>query len=1280
MDLSSFKDLVKDLTQSADKRAVSKALKLYAKGQLDKAIEALKEGHEQSPESTEILFEMARLLTAANRAPEAADALRTILRRNPRSLERVNELIEEVRARHQNVSPLYDAVAEHFVRHDDLKNGFAAMERMKPDEIRGFAARHRGKWESIRKNAPDAKLAKASMQSAYFLALSHEALREYEQAAEIYRGVARTNPEEVARTLPRLEALLAKDYQNAALRLKVADLLLQTGHAENAAKQFSIALESDTRCAPAVARTIAAHLRTGKERPDLRFLLVSALNAAGDSAGALEAMRPLVEAGALLDEVTAALQPMAAGEKSGPARRLLAASLTRRGQPQAALETLLQIAEEEGLTAIREPLEALAAASPELARAHHLLADLHLAEGRTAQAVQCMRRARDLMPAEERVLIPKLTRLLEADGACPDAHLLLADLLLKNAEELERGVVVLRHLVSVSPGSAGQALARFAGILKDNPQAPRARIGAAEACLELKQFPLALEHFKESATAHPELTAECLHAVVLLAEAAPDLSPGIVEMLRSLEPRSPLPQAVHFALGEAAFHGGDPAGAAAAFRDVLQAAPERVEEVLQALERFDRDDPRAAEARYLLATLYLDRRDHAAAIAELSRGGSVNLPLLERVLAKYEEVLAASPDDDAARAGYVQALLLARRFDQVLAVGQEALKRRDDEITAPISITIGDALIEKGDSGAAVKRYYAAYGRDRKLLDRVTDRLHRTIRAEGSHALASLALGKVLGAEGKAVEAVEALRNASAADPKLRDTVLTELKGLQVSCPGDPQAGLLVLGLLREGRETHEALRTISSLLDSHPDLATVLCEHLEQILKAEPSQAFALYELGRALQAMRIYSRSAASYLAAFRQDAGLAPMILKRLYECVDAAPTAPDPYLAACAIHAARGKFQAATETIQQAFLKMPGEIDRLLPRLEEIWKQNRSSAQIALTFAYACLRARSYDKALVAFTEASQRDRTLFDATFEGFEAIVNACPKMGEACLARARAHAHRMRIDQALGDLDRASRLSPTLLPEILVEAEALRGRLPDSFPCAILLADLYVASDKENEATRLLKEEIEKGWGKNERLAMLVRLWRLALSAHDDEAARSHLEEAGRLAPDRSLFLSRVHDVHLAALRARAARLGDRTDKGSRRSADLQLALRALVDLGQVDEAQALLDRHAGGLEPEEASRLRADIALRRGDFVRAAEHLKSLGPSRALAFGAARSGDYALAAQTLEALAQESGDPALHVALGRAYRDMVQADLSGGRRPLQAETTLLFGQGAAA
>ncbi|HXH28206.1 MAG TPA: tetratricopeptide repeat protein, partial [Candidatus Polarisedimenticolia bacterium] len=535
-------------------------------------------------------------------------------------------------------------------------------------------------------------------------------------------------------------------------------------------------------------------------------------------------------------------------------------------------------------------------------------------------------------------------------------------------------------------------------------------------------------------------------------------------------PRSPLPQAVRFALALTAQNGGDVSVSVAALQTVLESAPERTGEVLQALERFDREDPRAAEARYMLASIYLDRRDHAAAEAELSRGGTVNTALLERVLAKYEAILKAAPDDAAARLGYIQALLMARQFDRVLELGQEMLKQADDASAVRLTLAIGDALRDKGDHDAAAKRYFAAYGRDRSVAGTIVSRLRDLLQAEGTQALASLALGKVLGAEGRSSEAVEALRAAGAADPKLQETVYNELQTLMNTCPGDPQPGLALLGHLKEARDTQRALQVISGLLDAHPQLAGALVAHIETILASEPNLGFAHYEMGRALQRMQMVPRSAASFLNAFRQDAGMAPMVLKRLQELILLAPSSPEPYLVTCAIHASRGKLTAAAETIQKALMRIPAEADRLVPRLEEIWKQHRGNPQIAMAFAEVCRRAGRHDKAIQAYGDAASKDSALFDAAFEGFEAIVAERPDLGEAYLARGRAHAQRLRIDPALADLEQACRLDPKLLPAVLQETEALRARMPESYACLILIADLCVAGGRDADARRLLE------------------------------------------------------------------------------------------------------------------------------------------------------------------------------------------------------------------
>ena len=129
MDFSGLKEIVKDLTQSAEARAVSRALKCFSKGQLDKAIEILLEARQTSPEDADVLFDLCRYLVLANRGSEAAEALRSVLRRHPRSFRRASEMIEELRAKHATVSPLFDAVAEHFIRQNDFKSALDAFER-----------------------------------------------------------------------------------------------------------------------------------------------------------------------------------------------------------------------------------------------------------------------------------------------------------------------------------------------------------------------------------------------------------------------------------------------------------------------------------------------------------------------------------------------------------------------------------------------------------------------------------------------------------------------------------------------------------------------------------------------------------------------------------------------------------------------------------------------------------------------------------------------------------------------------------------------------------------------------------------------------------------------------------------------------------------------------------------------------------------------------------------------------------------------------------------------
>jgi tetratricopeptide (TPR) repeat protein len=213
-----------------------------------------------------------------------------------------------------------------------------------------------------------------------------------------------------------------------------------------------------------------------------------------------------------------------------------------------------------------------------------------------------------------------------------------------------------------------------------------------------------------------------------------------------------------------------------------------------------------------------------------------------------------------------------------------------------------------------------------------------------------------------------------------------------------------------------------------------------------------------------------------------------------------------------------------------------------------------------------------------------------------------------------------------------------------------------------------------------LLRQERDRTTNGGERLSILLRLARLAAAGGDEAEARACLEEAAQLEPKRDRFLSEAHQVLLTMLRGEAARLGENGDQGLIDPGRVESAVRALVDLGEVEQAQAAIRSRADALPEAQTTRLHAWIALRHGDYPRAYDLLKSLGPSRLLAYGAARAGDYVLASQTLECLARTDTDPALQVALKRLYRDMVAAEMLGGSRRLQAETILTFNQREAA
>ena len=269
----------------------------------------------------------------------------------------------------------------------------------------------------------------------------------------------------------------------------------------------------------------------------------------------------------------------------------------------------------------------------------------------------------------------------------------------------------------------------------------------------------------------------------------------------------------------------------------------------------------------------------------------------------------------------------------------------------------------------------------------------------------------------------------------------------------------------------------------------------------------------------------------------------------------------------------------------------------------------------------------------------------------------------------------RQEFPAVVEDLEAAVRCTPSLAGEVIDEARRVQQRCPGNYRLVVLLADLLLSAERFQEAAEVLEVEIQRPSEPNERLALLVRLWRAHLARGESAEAKKALAEAEKLAPDRERLLARVHESILSHVRGEVNSLRERILKGERQAADLRHLARGLLALGETGEALNLTSAASGILEASDLLRIHSEAALQDSDYFRAAEILKSLGPDRRLAFAAERSGDYVLACRTLEQLAAADPDPAIRAALQRAYRRLVLHDLEPGRQTLEGETVLRFG-----
>lgn len=1266
--------LLKTLTQGP----LEKARALSAEGKLDKAIAALEAGLAKQPDHEGMLFELSRCLLASSRETDAGECLKRILRRSPRRIDTVLEFIEEVKMRHSSVGSYYDAVVEHFIRMEDFARALDTMERISAEELRVYHGRHLAKWEAVKKNAPQAKLTKTSLHSAFFVALALERLGDSVKAAEAYRRILEKNPEEADRVCSRLESILARDYQNLPLRFVLVDLLLKSGKLPESLKHLEHSLEADAAAAAAgVAARADLIARKLQGRPEVLWLLARARRAEGKFAEMLQALDGLQKLGALRNESISLLEELTPRMDDFPPLRLaLADAYLASAKPVLAVEAILLASEKIGDDATVAALEKVAQAQPQHARTYLLLGDLDFKAGRGAQGVARYEKVLALSPEDGPILVPKLLAMLDSGSCVPAISQALIRIYLREGDRT-KVALLLRYRLAKDPSCAPEVIAQAKEALAAEPAHVTSGLALAEAHLAagspLEALPV-LETILSSARAP---TAEALRCLSRIARSSPEAARAALPVLRKVAKLEGIPAAAaRFAVGEAALISGALAEAVSAFRDLAMAAPERMDDVRQIFETLLSSHPEMVEVRYVLAGLCLDQKNFRAAGYELKKIQTLNPDLLAPILGKYREALNASPTDLEIRLGLSSALLLSGQMEEVLSLASETLRLRDDASTAPLHLDLGDVALQKGDTTGAVKRYFNACRKDPGLSGDAAQRLTRLLDLHPNFPLASLALGKILPGTGRVEEAVSRLLEAFRNDNRISEGVLTELDRIRAEFPVSPHAAEARVEILCALGKDTLATEAIQGLLESRPQSARALLPRLQTILERSPRLPAALLAMGRAQWILEEITLAAEACRNACRVDRAVAPQVIRLCSEMSAAHPKAIKPYLVMAEIYLADGEIPAAAEKLSQAAARGEGPLDEVLVLLESIVAKDSGTARIAFLVAEVLAKAGRPAAAARAYRKALSRDAGLVEPALKGLSSLVEKDPRVGETRLIRAQALILQQDTEAALMDLEAASRTAPALLSDLIIEARKLHERKPGGYRLVSLLSEMLLAAQRHQEAADFLAASLKGSFAPGERLVLLVRLWRARLARGEMAEAREVLREAEGIATDRNHLMARVHECILSQLRQEVATLQETTGSAEPGLPGRVRLAEALLELGEPGEAVATIAAHAEALDGSSLRLIHASAATQEEDYFRAAELLKGLPPSRSLAHAALRSGDTLLACRTLEEMVASTPDPEIQAALRRAYAHLITVDLEPGSAKLMGETFLRFGR----
>jgi tetratricopeptide (TPR) repeat protein len=1258
--------------ETSPEKAIARAQRYIEKGRHDAAAGVLRAALEAGGEDASVRMELSRILIAMNDSREAASGLKTFLKAQPGEAHQIQELLAWARANHHEAQVLNEVLAEHHVGRREFRRAFEALENLDKENLKTLLDARLANLKRFLEKKPDS-VPRSALPLVYLTALIHEAQGEDPKAIEVYHRLISAHPGELSSIDERLRGITARHYRSASLRAALAGIYETADVPDRAVDEYVGMAENDPRLAPQAAESLKRLVEKVADPSGALMGLVNVLRMAGKPEDLFEAAGDLLQRDGPAQELLELLEGMVAAGKQDPRLHFLVGEAARRAgklaRAVAALGSAAGSDSPEIQERAREALEGILTEHPEETRAAEALADHAIRGGRPDDAVTYLSRL-PVTPATAATVSARLQAVLLShpghDGA--------ADLLEKIAPALDDpqlAALFLRRRLRENPQGARIVQEKLVGLLAQFPQDPGIRMAAVEskaACDEMEEAWQELQPLLDGTTGpDPAL----FHLMVHIGGSSKDLCREISERFSSMSPALAGTPEGQFCLGEMAARCGDTQAAVDSFRSAAAFSPAAAAAAVGAARELC-GEGLTGQAAASLAELLVDTGDFGGASSLLSTLEGLG-PYAGSVLAKIEKAHKKDPENSELRLALAGALAAAGRTGHARKLIDEGIQRGGASAPGALHLAAGDAWLRDGNLGEAVRSYTRAMAQDKTLAGEAVLRLDKVLNMDVGHAGAHLARGRGFLLDGNPREGVNALLTAWSIRPAVGGAIIKDLAFAARAFPLEPSVDLARAQLMMGQGDVEAATGALGAALKTSPVMAPEVLTRLQAVMRSHPSCAPAHLHAARAWRLRERYRESGEAYLAAFELDSALVDHVAAGLAELLECSPDDAGPYLARARFEEARGNPSMAADAYEAAAARgaEPDELCASLGRLASADGPHQGRTLLALARASRHLDRPS--RAAEALQQAADRSPELLAPACEEADLLVEKFPHEPSIRLGRARILLRAMEPSRALPEAEKLLDLDPSLWKDAGALASEIADAGGDAGRCALLRSRALISGGRFDEAGTLLEQWARKAEG-DLRAQMCVLRSRVDRRRGDAESASRWMEEAASLASDREAFLASLHDetrsAALAAVRQRSS------------TADRWRAMRALLDLGDVDEAASLaqtmkLSVDGGddetGEEAVAAHELFARIACLRGRYGEAAALLESAPPSSLKGHVLRRAGRLVEAAACLEE-AGNAAEEAAGLPARRIYRRLAAAEFLREPGCLEAETSLDF------